>query len=168
MAVKQTSWIYQARRVCTRATNDGLTIVDISLATGRVARLISLKVTASGTNGINCLLRDEDNAIHNWLCTIASAAGTKAQLPMNVTTVTGSDSNIASVGLIIPSGALLSCEFTGNGANGDTMTVAVVLELFNSGAAPTWSVARSTGTAPTLAASTISAANTLTAGRLWT
>jgi len=165
---RDTTWIYQARRVATQANAAGGAIkIDISVASGQIARLICAYVANSGTNDMTILLLDEDAANACVLGTVASGAARTANLPTIGLSVT--NANFAtSEGFIIPSGAMLSFGQTGAGAQNDTMTVYICLELFNNSTIPTWSKARSTNEANvTLAASTISTANEITPGRLW-
>lgn len=165
------SWIYQARRVATDANAAGNPmIVDVSLASGQLARLISaqcVSVTVA-THTLACYLLDEDNAIHAPLALRVTAATNSFNLPS--IGVVSSDTNnlINSVGLIIPSAAKLAFQTGTASANaGDTLTIGMVLELFNVNTVPTWVHTRSTDTANiTLAANTIAAE--ITPGRRWT
>ncbi len=169
MSEQHATWIYQARRVATQANVAGGAVkVDISLAGGQIARLISAFVSNSGTNDMTLAVADEgNNTLFNG-GTIASGAARGSSWP-NIGTATV-HSNIAnSTGVVIPSGTKLAIYQTGAGAQNDTLTIAIVLELFNLSTIPTWDKSRSTNAADvTIAASTISAANTLTPGRLWT
>ena len=155
-------WIYQARRVATQANAGGGSVrADISVATGQVARLITSHVVNSGTNGLNLWKRDEDAANAVYLGSVASAAATNASLP-NLGTSTASANVAFSHGMLISPGQTLSFDQTVAGAQNDTITIAIELELYNLPTLPTWSVARSTNAADvTLADSTISEANTL-------
>lgn len=170
MKVGSVSWIYQARRVATQANAaGGAQKIDISIASGQLARVISAKCLNSGTNGISIFLADEDNANHCGLSTIGSGAGTYISLPAAPGSNTSSTANADAKGMLLAAGQKLSFEQTGAGAQNDTFTIAITLELFNKMDAPTWDKSRSTNAADvTLAASTISAANTLTTGRIWT
>ena len=168
---RQMSWIYQARRVATQANAaGGAVVVDISLASGQIARIISIRGLNSGNNGISCLIVDEDNATHAQLASISAAGGANFNLPAAVLAGAATTSSMAqSSGFILASGQKLTIMQSAAGAQNDTMTICITLELFNLPTVPTWSKDRSTNAADvTLAASTISAANTLTAGRIWT
>ena len=155
MSDRRMTWIYQARRVATRATNDGITIIDITIPESQVAKLISCKVLLSGTNDINVYKRDEDFGEEVELAVVASGAARRVSLP-SIGSSSASHANIVnSTGMLFGAGSVLNIYVTGNGANGDTVTVGLELELYNVPTQPTWSIARSTGTAPTLAANTI-------------
>jgi len=166
--MKQVTAIYQARCVTTQANAaGGAIIVDISLAAGQIAKLIYLSASNSGTNDIEIALLDEDNASSSSLGYCASAAANMLRVPSIGSAATGGGNRISSIEVIIPSGAKLSVIQSGASVQNHTLTIAIGLELFNDFTIPTWSKARSTNAADvTIAASTISAANTLTAGRV--
>ena len=152
-------WLYQARRVATQANVAGGAVkVDITPAAGQTLKLIAADMINSGTNAAICSILDEDNAAAtNILANVASGAATRYSLPSigSAATATGNATN--STDVIIMAGQKLSFWQSGAGAQNDTLTVAVVLELIGSGVEPTWSKARSTNEADvTLAANTIS------------
>ena len=163
------SWIYQARRVATQANAaGGAIVIDISLASGQCGRLIAAYTNNSGNNSLYVEIQDEDNAYTTSIGSVGAAAANTLRLP-SIGSAASATGNVAnSTGLIIPSGAKLTFRQAGAGVQNDTLTVGIVLELFNLPTVPTWSKDRSTNAADvTLAASTISAANTLVSGRLW-
>ena len=150
--------LYQARRVATQANAaGGAVVIDITPAAGQTIRLISLVATNSGTNDMVVETVDEDNARSGYFGAVASAAAVKINLP-TIGAAGSSSSNLAtSENLRIPVGEKLVVKQSGAGAQNDTLTVAVVLELIGNGTEPTWSKARSTNEADvTLAANTIS------------
>lgn len=170
MKLGEVSWIYQARRVATQANAaGGAMTIDITLAAGQLARLIACRVNNSGTNGLVINENDEDNATGFNMMVVGSGAATAGYIP-SIGTAANASGNVGnSSGFVLPSGAELTISQTVAGIQNDTLTIYIVLELFNLPTIPTWSKARSVNQADvTLAASTISAANTLTAGRIWT
>ena len=155
--------IYQARRATQQENLAGGAIkVDVTLATGQMARLIAASGTNTGTNSAYIHLRDEDAALTDTLCAVASAAGTMAAAPCAGQAGASSGGAIAAQGLILPAGAMLSFEQAGAGAQHDYLQVAVVLELIGDFSIPTWAKSRSTNEADvTIGASSISATNTM-------
>jgi len=162
------SWIYQARRVNTQTAANGALTTRLQLAFGQIARVISIRVygTASATEVCSVRIQDEDGADMAVMAYVAAAASTVVELPSTGANASGSGNIANTVGRIIGSGSFLTSAASVAVQN-ETLTVAVTLELFNVPTIPTWDTTGSAGT-PSLAASTISAANTLTAGRIWT
>ena len=161
---KNVWYLYQARRVATQANAaGGAIIVDISVAAGQIAKLVSLQILNSGTNSLYCYLYDEDVAESNRLGGVGSAAGNRLEFPSIGANANAAGNFASSEGLLLGPGQLLSVFQLGAGIQNDTLTVAVTL-LLSTNTAPTWSKARSTNEADvTLAASTISTANTMQA-----
>ncbi len=156
------TWIYQARRVATQGNAAGGAIV-IDIAVAQPARLISCLGFNSGSNTVSIDIVDEDNALTCRLGSVGAAPGTICSVPRTYTSSLSSP-QITSVGVFIAPGQKLSCYQSNAGAQNDTLTVALVLELFNSPEEPTWSKDRSTNaTDVTLAANTIS--TSITRGR---
>lgn len=157
------TFIYQARRVATQANvGGGPVIIDVSLATGQIARIIGGRALNSGTNTALGYIIDEDNAVTTTIGTTTSGAGSNSQYPSIGSGATATANIASSVDFILPAGAKLSFQQSGAGAQNDTFTVALILELLNDPTIPTWDKSRSTNPADvTLAASTISAANTI-------
>lgn len=163
------SWIYQARRIAqqTNAAGGAITI-DIAANAGQIIRLLALKALNSGNNGLYVNVYDEDNALANKYAIIGAAAATTCHLPAIGTDASTSNNNASSIDLILAPGEKLSIVQSGAGVQNDTLTVAVKMELFNVRTSPTWDKSRSTNQADvTLAASTISTANTTMIGRVW-
>ena len=150
-------WAYQARRVATQANAaGGAVVIDISPAAGQAFRVVAVYGKNSGTNVIQCRVLDEDNAANTYLAYLGSAAANYFHLPFSGSTTTSSGNIGSSQGLMVCPGQKLEISQTGAGAQNDTLTVAVTLELIGSATEPTWSVARSTNAGDvTLAASTI-------------
>lgn len=168
------SWLYQARRVATNAAAAGNPIlIDISLNPGQIAQLIRLEAfqdcAGAGTSTLLVEVYDEDFAINSQLATAGVASGTGyCFLPSIGSAATGSANYVNSVGMLFGPGEVI-CVRTGSvAANaGNELTVALILMLYNVATEPTWDHTRSIDTANiTLAASTISAANTIQAVRL--
>ena len=158
-------YLYSARRVATQ-TNvaGGAVVLDIALAAGQVARLVSLQVLNSGTNSLTVNTTDEDDVVHCYYASAASAAAVNYSLPTTTNasaTATGDGTLAASLFLWFGPGMKLTVAQSGAGADNDTLTVAVTL-LLSTSSEPTWSKSRSTNAADvTLADSTISAENTM-------
>ena len=155
-------YLYQANRIAQQTNGaGGAILVDLTLAAGQVAYLITATGKNSGTNSIVIYTRDEDNATNTDLGVVASGAATVLTAPRTYTGTTTSGYTITSHGLMIGPGQKLCFEQGGAGVDNDTLGVRVTL-LLSTPDIPTWSVARSTNPGDvTLAASTISAANTL-------
>ena len=156
---------YQARRVATQANAaGGAVIIDITPAAGQAMRIVELYAINSGTNSLYFDVADEDNAYGARFAAVGSAAGTQARAPNVGTSGAATDNLTGSADFIVPAGKKLVIRQLGAGAQNDTLTVAVVFELIGNPAVPTWAKDRSTNEADvTLAASTISAANTIQA-----
>ncbi len=169
MSEEQATWIYQARRVNTQTNAGGGALrTIITLASGQLARIVQCAVIgpASVTSTLIITVFDEDGMEYGRLFNCLAGASNVGRLPSigSGGTATGNIAN--STGLVLPAGATLA--FDGSVAiQNETLTVGIVLELLNLPTVPTWATTGSAGT-PSLAASTISAANTLTPGRLWT
>ena len=155
------AWMYQARRVATQANAaGGKVLVDIAVPSGTVARLVVARADNSGTNSIAWRLYDEDDELMATLGVVGSAGATNLSVP-TIGTAPATNNNIHSLGQLIPPGAKFTAEQSGAGAQNDTLTIAIIL-LMSSPVEPTWVKTRSTNVADvTIAASTISAANTL-------
>lgn len=156
-------WLYQACRVNTQTNAGGGTLrTRISMPAGMVGRLVSMAVigAASVTAILAVVKTDEDlTSIHN-MAYIAAGASRSAYLP-SIGSSAGSNANIADTGgMMIGPGEILYSE-TSVVLQNETLAVGVVL-LLSAPTLPTWDTIGSAGT-PSLAASTISAANTLQA-----
>lgn len=161
----RTRWFYNVRRVATQANaGGGAIIIDITCPTGQLYKLVSCRGANSGTNTLIAVIADEDLATDMTLAEIASAAGTKFSLP-SIGSTSGTSANIAnSTGLLFGQAHTLSIYQTGAGIANDTLTISMTLEVLNpkGTTTPIYSKDRSTNAADvTLAASTISATNTL-------
>ena len=161
-SVGQLWYLYQARRVATQANaGGGAIIVDVALASGQIARgVMGRVILGSANNGISLNVVDEDNSAAVFIGTVATGANRNAQFPSVGQTV-GMDNASFTGNLYLGPGQKFSSANMGVGAAGDTMTLAIQMWL-NTPVEPTWSKERSTNPADvTLAASTISAANTM-------
>lgn len=163
--LEKVAYLYQARRVATQANAAGGAIkIDITVAAGQVAKLIGVSMINSGTNGILVNALDEDGVTQiQRIASVGSGAGTYISLPTIGSVATATQNMATSEGLLIGPGSSLALDQTGAGAQNDTSTIGIML-LLSTNTEPTWSKARSTNQADvTLAASTISTANTLQA-----
>ena len=155
-------WIYQGRRVNTQMNAGGGALsIRLSIASGQIAILRSLRAIGPASVGatLNIRVLDEDSAIHNVLSVLVAGADNNVHLPA-IGTAPSATSNLAqSSGIILAPGQYLAVNASA-ALQTETLTVAVTLELFNLETEPTWDTTGSTGT-PSLAASTISTANTL-------
>lgn len=155
--------MYTARRVATQANAaGGAIVVDITCAAGQMMRIESAYAANSGTNTLQMKVHDGDNAMRAYLANVGSAASNYLSIPSPGAAASASGNLVDSKDLYVLAGEKFTIMQGAAGAQNDTMTIAVVIELYGSAAEPTWSKARSTNEANvTLAASTISAANTL-------
>lgn len=155
-------YLWTARRVATQANPAGGAIaLDITFGANCVAELVNALQVNSGTNTCAIWTMDEDFANMGRMAVVGSAAGTSVYVPSIGTDASVSANRINSTGIIVGPGQNFSILQSGAGAQNDTMTVGVCF-LLTTNETPTWSVARSTNPANvTLAASTISAANTM-------
>lgn len=157
-------WVYQSRIVY-QQTNvaGGVITADYAVASGQLARIISVKALNSGNNGIVVVVNDEDNAEHSMrLVSVAAGGGTYGGVP-NIGAAGSTSAHLMdSLGFVLAPGQKLTISQTAAGVQNDTLTVAMTLELYNLPTLPTISVARSTNPGDvTQAASTISETNTL-------
>ena len=156
-------WIYQARRICTQdAAGPAVLAVRIHVNPDQVARLIAMEINgpASAGNVSGIRVYDEDMAQIAILALAAATANVSLHLPSIGTAATATNNRTQSLGYILPPGNYL---LTGASVSliTETLAVGVVMELYNVPTLPVWDTTGSAGT-PNLAASTISAANTLT------
>jgi len=157
-------WLYQARRIATQGNvAGGLVVLDIALSAGQVAKLISCHAESNATaHSLYMDINDEDDAQHARLARITGAiASVAVDIPSQGTSATASLNVADTTNLLVGPGQKLVARTNEAGAQNDTLTVAMTL-LLSTPTQPTWSKARSANEADvTLAASTISAANTL-------
>lgn len=162
-------WVYTARRIAQQTNAGGGAIaIDITCAAGQAVMLGALSAFNSGNNGLYGQLVDEDNAEHSTFASIGAAAATKFRVPSGGGAASSTGNIIDSNALYIPEGIKLTIGQTAAGVQNDTLTVAVTLILpisaASDGSDVSWSTARSTNPGDvTLAASTISSANTMKA-----
>ena len=154
-------WAWQARHVLTQDNAGGGALrIRVNIPTGSVATLIALyaKGSASGGNTLKVYLMDEDNTRAGLLASIAAGANLETHLP-SIGAVASASANLTnSCGLkILPGQFLAADSATCLQTETETMYIALLLS------APTLPTVVTTGSAgtPNLAASTISAANTL-------
>jgi len=103
---------------------------------------------------------DEDGAVSTPLINIAAGATNVGALPSIGASATTTGNTANSLGLIIGPGQAFY--IAGNAAAlNETLTISIVL-LLSTNVEPTWATTGSAGT-PSLAANTISAANTMQA-----
>jgi len=156
--VPQGWWLYQARRVCTQGVaGPNALAIRINIPAGVVARLGSIYAigTASAGSTLLCYRQDEDAAQSEYLAVITAGASRELSLPGAAPL--GHQSAISSIGYMMGPGSILVFRASVSVA-AETLTVAVQF-LMSERVEPVWDTTGSGGT-PTLAASTISAANT--------
>jgi len=155
-------YLVQFRRVATQGNGaGGAIILDIQVPTGCVMEILFAAMQNSGTNAAYINRTDEDNVIAGYYAQVGSAASTICSIPRGYASPTTSNLLTASDNgrLIFGPGEKLTFMQTGAGAQSDTLTAHIVA-LLSQNVDLVWSVARSTNAANvTLAASTISAAN---------
>ena len=153
-------YLYQARRVWTSGVGGGAVTIRISVPTGVVAKLVSYVCTGSASAGatLQTVTQDEDGATVLNFGLIAAGVSRTVYLP-SIGTTSGTHSNIPnSVDLMIGPGTYLTSVCSASLQN-ETVTVGIAL-LMSANSEAVWDT---TGTvsAGTLAASTISVANTM-------
>ena len=132
----------------------------LSAPSGQVCRFVCAYVagTASAGATLNCSIYDEDGGQGPYIATVGAGATRELSLPTTGTAVPTSSGLINNTDLVIPPGAFL--RFASSAAlQNETQTVYVCF-LMSGSTEPTWDTTGSAGT-PSLAASTISVANTL-------
>ena len=155
-------WVYQARRVCTQDNvAGGVLNVNLSVATGQLAVIRSLNAVGPASAGatLQCITYDEDTAAGGYLANIPAGASRSFNLPTTGTAANATSNLMSSEGFVLAPGMTIKIAASA-AAQTETLSVAVVMELYNLATVPTWSTTGSGGT-PNLAASTISDANTL-------
>lgn len=164
-------WLYQAQRVTTNTNAaGGQILIDITVPAGTTAKLIALNayMVTTGTHTFYAYLEDEDftGTNHNvLLANTGAAAASKAFALPSIGTASNASGSIAnSLGLLIGPGSSITIDAAAaSGVANDHVDIFVIL-LMSTPTAPTWSKARSANAADvTIAASTISTANTLQA-----
>jgi len=156
------TFIYQARRINTQtAAGPAALYTRVSMNPGQIGRFIASYVVGAASAGAPLLqyMYDEDNAIAAQLTNIAAGASRSACLPSVGTVSTGNSNLTNSQGLILAPGQFFVTS-TSVSLNTETLTVFFECELLNDPTLPVWDTTGSGGT-PSLAASTISVANTL-------
>jgi len=138
-------------------------IVDLAVPSGVTAQVIAF-CAANGVinNDLELNLLDEDNNGQR-LGYAATGATITLRIPSPGAVATATNNAIATLGLILGPGSKLSAAQSTASAATATLTISVWL-LMSAEVQPTWDISRSTNAGSvTLAASTISAANTLQA-----
>lgn len=159
--------LYQARRVVTQDNaGGGALTIRISVASGKTAKLVEMFAYGPASAGATLEMRilDEDGSVGPVLSSVAAGANRSSSLPQIGTTNTTSNT-IDSNGLILGPGQYVRIAASA-ALQTETLEVFAAFLLPNNAAAGgtdiTWDTTGSAGT-PNLAASTISAANTLQA-----
>ena len=157
---KSVWWLYQGRRVNTQSgAGGGALVTRFTIPAGQVARLVSVRALGPASNTTLAITScDEDAAISAYMAYISAGVARIVNIPSVGTASTSHDNQIMSDGEFFGPGQIVSINSAAALQN-ETLTVAVVL-LLSTPTAPTWDTTGSGGT-PSLAASTISAANTL-------
>jgi len=159
-------YLYQSRRTNTQANvGGGILHTRVSLASGVVGQLVEARavLVCVGAVAIASNLLDEDSTTVVPLSAVAAAANNNTNLPSIGATAGTTNNLINSVGLKIGPGQYLDF-FAGTVAQNETLTVAItlLLPITATAADVVWDTTNSGGT-PTLADSTINAANTMQA-----
>lgn len=131
--------------------------------------MLNMQVGSAGANH-SLMIRhyDEDSAVAAYFASVGSVANPFMVIP-SIGTAASASANIRNTTrVILPPGSILTAMTGEAGAQNDTLTVAIELLLpitaASDGSDVSWSIARSTNPSDvTLAASTISAANTMQA-----
>jgi len=159
---KNVWWLYQGRRVNTQTAGAGGALrTNISFPAGQVARLLHMKICgpAQAGSATTIGIYDEDVAECGLLGYVGATASVFVTLP-SIGGAPAHSNYMNSMGLLLGPGESLGV--TASAAdNTQTLTIGIVL-LLSTPVEPTWGTTGSGGT-PSLAASTISAANTLQA-----
>ena len=152
-------YLYQARRVNTSG-GAGALVTRISMNAGQVGKLVSYTVTGPASAGatLDIVVYDEDGALNAPLANCAAGANRRMSLPTVGTAATASLNFQESNGLVLGPGEELS-SLASTSLITETLTIAVVL-LLSTPDIPVWAITGSVA-GSALAASTISAANTL-------
>jgi len=156
-------WLYQARRVNTQTAGGGGALTTrFSIAAGQVARLVAYRAVGTASAGATLVtqVEDEDGSFLSRLANIPAAASRSVNLPTIGTAANAEGCMTTSEGYLLGPGEYILSTSSAALQN-ETLTVAVVL-LLSTPTEPTWDTTGSGGT-PSLAASTISAANTIQA-----
>jgi len=160
---KNVWWLYQARRVNTQTNVAGGALTTrVSIPTGQVAKVVRLYVqgTASATATLFGYVFDEDTAGVSFIGSVPAGASRTFHLP-SIGSGAVAHNNVAdTTNMILGPGEYLVA-VSSVAIQNEAQTVGVVL-LLSTPTEPTWDTTGSAGT-PSLAASTISAANTLQA-----
>lgn len=161
--IKQIWYLYQARRVNTQTNGAGGALrTRISVPAGQVAKLVQVYAegTASAGSSLSSDILDEDGAQAVRVAYVAAGATREFKLP-SIGSAATAHGNIADTnGMIIGPGQFLIIDASA-ALQTETLKVGVTL-LLSTSTEPTWDTTGSAGT-PSLAASTISAANTMVA-----
>ena len=160
---KNVWWLYQARRINTQTNGAGGALVTrISFPAGQVGKILACTVTGTASAGstLSAFRQDEDGNNVAKLGAMAAGASRTLALPTVGAVATTNDNVVETNEMLFGPGEFLTFPTTAALLN-ETETVAIVL-LLSTPTIPTWDTTGSAGT-PSLAASTISAANTLQA-----
>lgn len=158
---KKTRVFYAARRVNTQGAGGGGALVTrISTSTGQCAMLIGMEIIGAASAGstLSCYVTDEDGANVTKLGVISAGATRVMYLPSIGSTSSTHDGTAQSIGMIIGPGQFIKT-YGSAALNTETHTVSCMFELLGHYSALTWDTTGSGGT-PSLAASTVSDANT--------
>jgi len=133
----------------------------VSVATGQIAELVSVRAIGSASGGATLIvdILDEDTNQSSVIANIAAGATRVCDLPSIGTAATASGNLPNTTGLIVAPGEYLRIR-SSVALQTETLTAAFKLILYNLATIPTVDSTGSAGT-PNLAASSISTANTL-------
>jgi len=156
------TFMYHARRVNTQTNAGGGALqTNIAMNTGQVGIVRSMLVIGSASAGATLLgiVYDEDANISNQYANAAAGASRVLCLP-SIGSAATADNNRSNSQNLVLTGAQYIGWSSSAALQNETEQVNVTIELLNDPTLPVWSTTGSAGT-PSLAASSISAANTL-------
>lgn len=157
-------WLYQSQRVLTQTNGGGGQLtMKISVPTGTVGRIVAMKFvgTASAGATLNVTVNDEDDNIVIPLATVTAGANRQANFPAPGVNASATNNNDATSTFCLVGPGMTIKAASSAALQNETLTVRLVM-LLSTATIPTYDVSASAGT-PSLAASTISAENTMQA-----
>lgn len=157
--------LYQARRVLTSPVGGGVLAVRISVASGTAARINQFYARGPASAGatMNVLIQDEDSATAGTIANCAAGANNTFSLPSIGSAASVTSNHANSVSMMIGPGQFITTTASASLAT-ETLTIGVSL-LLPMGSTVDSVIWDTTGSVAggVLAASTISAANTMQA-----
>lgn len=138
-------WLWQSRIVFQQTNAGGGAVkADYIVASGQVAKLRKAIAVNSGNNTLGIYVHDEDNAEIGRYAYVAAAAANYLEIPSIGAAASASGALASSQDLLIGPGEKLTIQQSAAGVQNDTLTVGLMLALYNLPTEPTISKARST------------------------